>query len=146
MQPQIEKGRHRFKSSIYYACHKNLVKASRSGFRWSIFNSSHCTRNVYHIFSCSSLIWVLYFISIFLDYCLGFEPTLQLKSWNLRAPQNETHMTASILNTAPMQCSRSKSSMPFKRYLALQNIPLSKEPFKMQPQIEKGRHCFKSSI
>ena len=26
--------------------------------------------------------------------------------------------------------------MPFKRDLALQNIPLSKQPFKMQPQIE----------
>jgi hypothetical protein len=26
--------------------------------------------------------------------------------------------------------------MPFKRYLALQNIPLSKQPFKTQPQIE----------
>ena len=26
--------------------------------------------------------------------------------------------------------------MPFKRDLALQNIPLSKQPFKTQPQIE----------
>ena len=26
--------------------------------------------------------------------------------------------------------------MPFKRNLALQNIPLSKQPFKMQPQIQ----------
>jgi hypothetical protein len=26
--------------------------------------------------------------------------------------------------------------MPFKRDLAFQNIPLSKKPFKMQPQIE----------
>ena len=34
------------------------------------------------------------------------------------------------------QCSRLKSSMPFKCDLALQNIPLSKQPFKMQPQIE----------
>src|ERR1700738_4496830 len=34
------------------------------------------------------------------------------------------------------QCSRLKSSMPFKRDLALQNIPLSKQPFKTQPQIE----------
>ena len=31
---------------------------------------------------------------------------------------------------------RLKSSMPFKHDLALQNIPLSKQPFKMQPQIE----------
>ena len=41
----------------------------------------------------------MYFISIFLDWHLGFEPTLQLKGWNLRALQNETHMRASILNT-----------------------------------------------
>ena len=34
------------------------------------------------------------------------------------------------------QCSRLKSSMPFKPDLALQNIPLSKQPFKTQPQIE----------
>ena len=26
--------------------------------------------------------------------------------------------------------------MPFKHYVALQNVPLSKQPFKMQPQIE----------
>ena len=35
-----------------------------------------------------------------------------------------------------MQCSRLKASMPLKCDLALQNIPLSKQPFKMQPQIE----------
>ena len=29
-----------------------------------------------------------------------------------------------------------QSSMPFTRDLALQNIPLSKQLFKMQPQIE----------
>ena len=34
------------------------------------------------------------------------------------------------------QCSRLKSSMPFKRDLCLQNIPLSKQAFKVQPQIE----------
>ena len=34
------------------------------------------------------------------------------------------------------QCSRLESSMPFKRDLALQNRPLSKHPFKTQPQIE----------
>ena len=34
------------------------------------------------------------------------------------------------------RCSRLKSSVPFKRDLALQNIHLSKQPFKMQPQIE----------
>jgi hypothetical protein len=35
-----------------------------------------------------------------------------------------------------LQCSRLKFSMSFKRDVALQNIPLSKEPFKMQPQLE----------
>ena len=53
---------------------------------------------MYH--SCTSLMWVLYFISIILDWRLGFEPTLQLKGWNLRALQNETCMRASILNIA----------------------------------------------
>ena len=43
--------------------------------------------------SCTSLIWVLYFISIFLDWRLGFEPALQLKRWNLRALHHETHMS-----------------------------------------------------
>ena len=31
------------------------------------------------------------------------------------------------------QCPRLKSSMPFRHDLALQNIPLSKQPFKTQP-------------
>ena len=35
---------------------------------------------------CISLIWVLYFISIFLDWRLGFEPAFQLKGWNLINP------------------------------------------------------------
>ena len=34
------------------------------------------------------------------------------------------------------QCSRLKSSMPFKCNLALQNVALLKQPFKMQSQIE----------
>ena len=34
------------------------------------------------------------------------------------------------------QCPRLKSSMPFRHDLALQNIPLSKQPFKTQPQSE----------
>ena len=51
--------------------------------------------------SCTSLTWVLYFISvIFLDWYLEFEPALHLKGWNVRALQNETHMRTSILNTA----------------------------------------------
>ena len=33
---------------------------------------------------------------VFCFYILGFEPTLQLKGGNLRALQNETHMSASI--------------------------------------------------
>jgi hypothetical protein len=39
-----------------------------------------------------------------------------------------------------VQCSRLKSSMPFKRDLALQNIPLSKQPFKMQPQTQNDNN------
>jgi hypothetical protein len=42
--------------------------------------------------SCTSLIWALYFISIYLDWRFQFEPTLSLKGWNLRALQNEIHM------------------------------------------------------
>jgi hypothetical protein len=34
------------------------------------------------------------------------------------------------------QWSRLKSSMPFKRDLAFKYIPLSKEPFQTQPQLE----------
>ena len=44
-----------------------------------------------------SFYFIFYFISIFLDWRLGFEPSLQLKGQNLRALQNETHMRASIL-------------------------------------------------
>ena len=40
---------------------------------------------------CTSSIWVLYFISIFWDWRRELEPTFQ----------NETRMSASILNTAP---------------------------------------------
>jgi hypothetical protein len=36
----------------------------------------------------------------------------------------------------PIQCSRMKSSMPLIRDLVFQNTPLSKQPFKTQPQIE----------
>ena len=62
--------------------------------------------------SCTSLICILYFISILLDQYLGFEPTLQLMGWNLRALQNETHMRASILNTARAV------SCPMKQHLS----------------------------
>jgi hypothetical protein len=51
--------------------------------------------------SCTTFIWALYFISMFLDWHLGFEPTLQHNfGWNSGALQNETHMRASILNIA----------------------------------------------
>ena len=36
--------------------------------------------------SCTSLRWLLYFISIFLDWRLGFELALWLNGWNLRSP------------------------------------------------------------
>ena len=36
--------------------------------------------------------------------------------------------------------------MPFKRDLALQTTPLSKQPFEMQPQIENEDITLKSSI
>ena len=41
----------------------------------------------------------LYFTSIFLNWYLGFEPTLQLTGCNLRALQNKTLLKISILNT-----------------------------------------------
>ena len=43
-------------------------------------------------------------------------------------------------------CSRSKSPMPFKRDLALQNIPFSKQPFKMQPRLENKTSLEVSNI
>ena len=55
------------------------IVTTESGVRWLILDSSHCTGNMYHIYSCTSLIWVLCFISIYLDWRLGFEPSLQLK-------------------------------------------------------------------
>ena len=75
--------------------------SARSRDRWLILNLSHYTGNMYHIaHSCTSLTCVLYFISLFLIWRPGFEPTVQLKGWNLRALPNETHhMMASILNT-----------------------------------------------
>ena len=101
-------------------------------------NSSHCTRKHVPHNSCTSWIRVLYFISIFLDRRLRFEPTFQLKGWNLKTLQKWNSYEAFNLEQwprVPGKCSRLKSSMPFKRDLALQNIPLSKQPFKTQPQI-----------
>ena len=72
---------------------------TRSRVRELILNSSHCIGSMYSYNSCTSLIWVLHFLSIFLDWRIGIEPGLQLKGWILRALQNEAHMRGSILNT-----------------------------------------------
>ena len=58
---------------------------TRRGVKWLITIFSHCTKNMYHIIQAQSLIWLLGFISIFLDWRLGFEPTLQPKGLNFRA-------------------------------------------------------------
>ena len=75
----------------------SLQKAESDG-RFSILHNHTRTHVPYD--SCTSLTWVLYFITVFLDWRLGLEQALQLKSWNLRAIQNETRMRASILNSA----------------------------------------------
>ena len=49
--------------------------------------------------------------------------------------RQERNLLQSITTTNATERSRLKSSMPFK-CLALQNILLSKQPFKTQPQIE----------
>ena len=59
----------------------------------------------------------------------------------VRSIANIVHL---LLTRAKGQCSRSKTSMPFKHDLALQSIPLSKQPFKTQPQIAKQRRHLKS--
>jgi hypothetical protein len=81
-------GRH-LKSSIKYARHKNQqAKGSvtpRSRVRRLIRDSSHCIGLYWKYVpydSCTSLIWVLYFISKFLDWCLGWGP----QSWTLLVP------------------------------------------------------------
>ena len=71
---------------------------TRSRVRWFILKFSHCTKNMYHIIHTQINMSSFFPISIFLDRRLRFEPTLQLKGWNLKALQNETHMRASILN------------------------------------------------
>ena len=81
-----------------------------------ILNSSHCTGNMYHIINAQVnnvtvpyacwLLWRAYYIvnnvTKFLHFWIDVldEPTIQLKRWNLRALENETHMKALILNTA----------------------------------------------
>ena len=85
------KWRRHLKSSIWFACHKNQqAQGLVTTLYWK-----HVSCN-----SCTSLMRVLYSISIFLDWHWGFEAPFQLKDCNLRALQNETHMRASILNTA----------------------------------------------
>ena len=56
----------------------------------------------------------------------------QIESSNLPHPLNKRRPNYGHCH----QCSRLKSSMPFKRDLALHNILLSKQPFETQPQIE----------
>ena len=53
------------------------------------------------IHSCTSLMWVLYFISIFLDryLALNYPFKWKVKIWEPFKFQNETHMRASTLNT-----------------------------------------------
>ena len=68
---------------------RRALVTTRSKVRWFILKSSHYTGKHVPYNSCTSFIWVLYFISISLDWRLGFEAALQ----------NETHMRASILNT-----------------------------------------------
>ena len=46
------------------------------------------------------------FVFHFYILSLGFESALQLKGWNLKALQNETHMRASILNTVKNRSAR----------------------------------------
>ena len=69
-----------------------------------------------------------------LDWCLEFELVLQPKSQNLRALQNETHMGASILNTARYSAANTKcepniicnSSWSFWGFIVLQLLSLTK--------------------
>ena len=101
-QPQIENEDDTWSPRYYLPATRTNksrgIVTTRSRVRGLIPKPSHCTWNMYD--SCTSLNKVLYFISIYLDWRLGFEPTLQLNGWNLwlRGLQNETHVRASILN------------------------------------------------
>jgi hypothetical protein len=91
--PKWEWRRH-LKSSIIYPPQELI-----NGWHWhykkwscmvdSWFFKLHWKHAPYN--SCTSLIWILHFISIFIDWRLGFEPTLQLKGWILKTLQNESH-------------------------------------------------------
>jgi hypothetical protein len=101
-QPQIENEdatwSPRYNLHVTKTNKRRTLSLQRSGIRWLILDSSHYTWNMYHMTLYTILVWALYFNSIFLDWRLGFEPTLQPHSWNLRALQNEIHRRASILN------------------------------------------------
>ena len=63
-----------------------------------------------------------------------------VQDWKIRLGGGEgvtiDHMVLFCCTVPATQCSRLKSSMLFKCDLALQNIPLSKQPYKTQPEIE----------
>jgi hypothetical protein len=93
------------------------------------------TTNVYKI------TYMIHYIGNFTE----LHRTLLFKFWHaLHGP----YYHSKVVSTTPLwrrqlgvdmggrQCSRMKSSMSFKCDLALQNIPLSKQPFRMQPQTE----------
>jgi hypothetical protein len=112
-QPQIENWRHHLKSSIQYAHHKNQqvqgIVTTRSGVRWLILNSTHCTRKMYHIFHAQ--VWYEFCIS-FLYSWIDVSYLMQLFNW--RALQIETHTRASILSTGyvPIKPTRHSTARP----------------------------------
>ena len=59
----------------------------------------HCIGNMYHVLHAQVYYEFCISFRMFVDRRLGFEPTRQVKGWNMRALQNETYMRASILNT-----------------------------------------------
>jgi hypothetical protein len=89
-------------------------------------------------------IWLRAWSHITSHYTWGSVTTLHDSGGVLRRPLDTFFWALTIswsrllacVRSGPKQCSRSKSSMPFKHDLALQNMPLSKQPFKSQPQIE----------
>ena len=56
------------------------IVTTRSVARWLTLNLFTLYSKRVPYYSCTCLIWVLYFISIFLDRCLGFEPF----DWNAK--------------------------------------------------------------
>ena len=77
--------------------------------------------NVTVPYACWLLWWAYYIVNNvtkFLHFWIDVldEPTLQLKRWNLRALENETHMKALILNTA---CHSPRTGSPSSLSLSL---------------------------